>query len=214
MNYLCVLNESKMSANSKIKEDKIREQVIRTGQALFQKYGMQAITMEDFAEAIGKAKSSLYYYYKSKEEIWDAVMDIEIGEIVTAVEQAVAKANTIEQKVHAFCGTILKGLRKKRALYSIAHGENKKFKRDRSTSSIRRNFVKQESELFNHILSEGIKKGELRPMKKKEQDILVFVLLSGLKGLEKEMVLEKDYDLEPAVKILSNMIIHGLKTKE
>jgi hypothetical protein len=74
--------------------------------------------------------------------------------------------------------------------------------------------VKQESELFNHILSEGIKKGELRPMKKKEQDILVFVLLSGLKGLEKEMVLEKDYGLEPAVKILSNMIIHGLKTRE
>ena len=194
------------------KEDIIREKIISTAKKLFQKYGMQQVTMEDVAEAAGKAKSSLYYYYKSKEEIWDAVMDIEISEIVDDIARAVAQAKSVEQKIHAFCGTMLLSLRKKRALYNIAYGSGEVVKRHVFTRGIRRRFVARESVLFNEILLEGIAKGELKPMKVKEQEILVFVLLSGLKGLEKEMVLEKDYDLQPAIKAFSHIIIHGLKT--
>ena len=193
------------------KEEITRIKIVQTAQKLFQRDGLQGVTMEDVAAAVGKAKSSLYYYYKSKEEIWDAVMDIEIGEIVSDIANAVDHALTIEQKIHAFCGTMLKSLRKKRALYNIAYGTNEAVKRNKSTGSIRRRFVKQESILFKEILAEGIEKGVLKPMKLKEQEILVFVLLSGLKGLEKEIGLEKDYDLEPAIKALSHMIIYGLK---
>jgi len=193
------------------KEEITRIKIIQTAQKLFQSDGLQGVTMEDVAAAAGKAKSSLYYYYKSKEEIWDAVMDIEIGEIVSDIANAVDHALTIEQKIHAFCGTMLKSLRKKRALYNIAYGTNEAVKRNKSTGSIRRRFVKQENVLFKEILAEGIEKGVLKPMKLKEQEILVFVLLSGLKGLEKEIGLEKDYDLEPAIKALSHMIIYGLK---
>ncbi len=193
------------------KEEITRTRIIQTAKKLFQRDGLQNVRMEDVAEAAGKAKSSLYYYYKSKEEIWDAVMDIEIGEIVSDIANAVGHAQTVEQKIHAFCGTMLKSLRKKRALYNIAYGTNEVVKRNKSTGGIRRRFVKQESVVFREILAEGIEKGELKPMKSKEQEILVFVLLSGLKGLEKEMVLEKDYNLEPAIKALSHMIIYGLK---
>jgi AcrR family transcriptional regulator len=200
-----------MSSGVLVKEEIIQQQVIRAAQQLFQKYGLHNVTMEDLAEAVGKAKSSLYYYYKSKEEIWDAVMDIEIGEIISETATAVAHARTVEKKIQAYCGNIIKGLRKKRALYHIAYGGSEPVKKRKSTSGIRRRFVKQESLLLNEILNEGIEKGELKPLRPKDQEVLVFVLLSGLMGLEKEMVLEKGYDLEPAIQTLSHTILHGLK---
>ena len=200
-----------ISPNPSTREKIIRKQIICTAQKLFQKNGLHSVTMHDVAEAMGKAKSSLYYYYKSKEEIWDAVMDVEISEILDDIAYSVEKVHTAEQKINAFCGTMLISLRKRRALYNIAYGPDKTVKRDKSTRGIRRRFVQQESVLFNQILNEGIKKGEIRPMNPKEQEILVFVLLSGLKGLEKETVLEEDYNLEPAIHTLSHMIIYGLK---
>jgi len=200
-----------MTTTSQQKEEKTRELIIKTAQQLFQRDGLHEVTMEGIAEATGKAKSSLYYYYRSKEEIWDSVMDIEINEIVTDISQAVNKSRTTEEKIRAFCGTMVKSLRKKRTLYNIAYGGNIVVKRNRSTGGIRKRFVQRESVLFNEILLEGIKNGELRPLNAKDQEIMVFVLLSGLKGLEKEMVLEKDYNLDPAINALSHMIINGLK---
>lgn len=194
-----------------VKEEIIQQQVVRAAQQLFQKHGLHNVTMEDLAEAVGKAKSSLYYYYKSKEEIWDAVMDIEIGEIIAETAAAVSQARTVEKKIHAYCGNIIKGLRKKRALYHIAYGGNEPVKKRKSTSGIRRRFMKQESLLLREILHEGIEKGELRPLNVKDQEVLVFVLLSGMMGMEKEMVMEKGYDLEPAIHTLSHTILHGLK---
>jgi AcrR family transcriptional regulator len=200
-----------MSSGVPVKEEIIQKQVVRAAQQLFQKQGLLNVTMEDLAEAIGKAKSSLYYYYKSKEEIWDAVMDIEIGEIITETAEAVTQARSIEKKIQAYCGNIIKGLRKKRALYHIAYGGNDAAKKRKSVSGIRRRFVKQESLLLNEILNEGIEKGELKSLRPKDQEVLVFVLLSGLMGLEKEMVLEKGFDLDSAINSLSHTILHGLK---
>jgi len=200
-----------MSSTSIIKEDIIKEQILRTSQKLFQRDGLHEVTMEDVANAVGKAKSSLYYYYKSKEEIWNAVMDIEIAEIHADIAKSVGKETTIEQKIYAFCLTMVKSLRKKRALYHIAYGNNESGRKDKYTYPIRRRFVKVESVLLNEILTVGISNGELRKIEKKDQDVLVFVLLSGLKGLEKEMVIENDQNLEPAIKTLSHIIINGLK---
>ena len=54
--------------------------------------------MDDVAKAIGKGRSSLYYYYKSKDEIFDAVMQIEIGDLVGAIAIAVNNVETVERK--------------------------------------------------------------------------------------------------------------------
>ena len=55
-----------MSKDPGIKDDLFQEQVIRAAQKLFQQHGMYKVTMDDVAKAVGKGRSSLYYYYKSK----------------------------------------------------------------------------------------------------------------------------------------------------
>lgn len=164
--------------------------------------------MDDVARAVGRGRSSLYYYYKNKEEVWDAVINIELLEVLGEMAKAVEQASSTEGKIRAFCATKIKMMRKKRALYHITTNTPVRDNREER----RRQYLKRESVLLNQILADGMRSGELKPLDKKAQDVLVFVLLSGLHGLQKEMDAEKDHNIEPAVNTLSHMIIHGLKT--
>jgi AcrR family transcriptional regulator len=203
-----------MSNNPSIKDDAFQEQVIRAAQKLFQQHGMYKVTMDDVAKAVGKGRSSLYYYYKSKEEILDAVMDVEISEILSWITEAVDKETTVEGKICAFCTAKLQALQKRKALYNTVDREkdtDELVYRAKTAYAIRRRYMKQEGALLGQILIFGMNKGELRRLNQKDQEVMIFVLLNGLTGLVKEMVFEKDENLEPAIKTLSHMIVHGLK---
>jgi AcrR family transcriptional regulator len=193
------------------KEDALRESVIVAAQRLFQQYGLAKVTLEDIAKAIGKGKSTLYYYYKSKEEIFTAVMDREIGEVMVQMAKAVEAATTAEEKLCVFSLTKLQALRKKIALYGIVCKEvtgQAEF-----TYAMRQRYMKRESVLLRGILRFGIETGELGKLSSQDVDSLVFVMLSGLHGMELEMIVSNDFDmLEPAVGILTRSLIHGLKS--
>ena len=51
------------------KDEIIKAKILEGADKLFQKYGLGKTTMEDIAKDAGKGKSTLYYYFKSKEEI-------------------------------------------------------------------------------------------------------------------------------------------------
>src|ERR1700744_258335 len=103
---------------SYIKEDVIQEQILQAAKRLFQVHGLHKVTMDDVAKAVGKGRSSLYYYYKSKDEILDAVTSAEIRNMLTAITQAVNKAPNFEQKLYAFFTTKLNILREKGSFYN------------------------------------------------------------------------------------------------
>jgi AcrR family transcriptional regulator len=171
--------------------------------------------MDDVARAIGKGRSSLYYYYKSKDEIFDAVMDIEIGQMLTAMSVAVDKANTVEQKINAFCVTKLQVLREKRAFFKTLDVgmDADALSHFNKTKIIHHNLIiKRESALLQQLLTDGIKKGEVRPMPPEELDTLIFVLLSSLRGIKREMEMQDDFsNIEPLIKTFTEMVMRGVK---
>ena len=83
-----VLLFSYMSSITATKEDLMQQQILTAAKELFRVYGLAKVTMDDVAKAIGKGRSSLYYYYKSKDEIFDAVVNAAINDMITAMEKA------------------------------------------------------------------------------------------------------------------------------
>src|SRR6202012_3830902 len=102
-----------------VKDIFVQQQILDAAKKLFQAHGLHKVTMDDVAKAIGKGRSSLYYYYKSKDEIFDAVMDIEISEMIAAIARAVEKAPDVEQKLNAFCIAKLGVIREKRGFFNV-----------------------------------------------------------------------------------------------
>ncbi len=76
----------------------IRHSIMDASRDLFARFGYKKTTMEDIAMALRKGKSSLYYYFKNKEEIFQAVIDMEsemlfnrLKEVVNSKKDAAAK---------------------------------------------------------------------------------------------------------------------------
>ena len=203
-----------MSVSNPIKEDITQTQILQAAKQLFQVYGLHKVTMDDVAKAIGKGRSSLYYYYKSKDEIFDAVMDLEIKEMMAAVSHATNQVNTLGEKINAFCVTKLNMLREKKSVYSafeVGMDADAISQFNKTKVIHHRIIMKLEGDVLGRILTDATNKGEIHAMEKDKKDILIFVLLSSLRGLKREMMMEENFEwIEPAARTLTNMVINGL----
>lgn len=192
------------------KDELIRDDILREAQKLFQQFGLRKTTMEDIARSMGKGKSTLYYYYCSKEEIFDAVILREMDDVFDMVKQSVAKALTAEEKLKAFALTKIKALQKKSNLYKIVRGEIQE--NMRCQKHLYNAYDQQETRLMKDILSFGITNREFASALKKELDILPSVIVSSLRGLERDMFIGNKYNrMEPRMETVIGILIRGLK---
>jgi len=204
-----------MLTGEQTKEEIIVEQILQAAKQLFQVHGFRKVTMDDVAKVIGKGRSSLYYYYKSKEEILDAVMDVEIDEMLGAMAKEIDKAINTEGKLYAFFATKLRVLRERRGFYSMMDAgmdADEMSNLNKAKHTLHRRIMKKESLLLHQILDKGIEIGELGTMNEKEKEGVVFVFLTAVRGLKQEMVIENDFSgIDEATGALTRMVIHGLK---
>src|SRR4249919_2369399 len=105
------------------RDETIKEEILAAAQRLFQQFGIRKTTMEDIAKNICKGKSTLYYYYCSKEEIFDAVVHKEMEEVCSKTRQAVELAATAEAKLKAYSITKMQTLRRMSNLYHMVRLE-------------------------------------------------------------------------------------------
>lgn len=192
------------------KDDIIKEDILKEAQKLFQHFGLKKTTMEDIARGMGKGKSTLYYYYCSKEEIFDAVVLKEMDEVFDCVKQAVGKAVSAEEKLKAFSLTKIKAVEKRINLYKLVNGEMRE--NMRCMKHLHAQYDTQETKLLKEILTFGVMNGEFTKLIIKELDILPSVIVSSLRGLERDMFIENKYvELESRMESIISIMIRGLK---
>jgi AcrR family transcriptional regulator len=141
-----------------VKDELIKEEILQSVQQLFQQYGLKKTTMEDIAKAMGKGKSTLYYYFCSKEEIFDAVIFREMIEVFNTTKLAVENAISAEDKLKTFTMSKIVALKQKINLYKIVSvdiiGNGHRIKH------LHQEFIAQEVTLVTNILQFGINNGE------------------------------------------------------
>ena len=81
-----------------VQKDEVRSRIISVASKIFIRFGYRKTTMEEIAIATRKGKSSIYYYFKSKEDIFRAVVEKEAEELKIDLADAVDKVeDPIEQ---------------------------------------------------------------------------------------------------------------------
>ncbi|TXB53263.1 TetR/AcrR family transcriptional regulator, partial [Phaeodactylibacter luteus] len=102
-----------------VDEEKVKSEIIETARGLIQQFGIQKVTMQDIAKAAGKGKSTLYYYFKKKEEILDAVLDEEMNEFYLKFKKAVEKETDFHAKLKTYIVTKIKTVESKVKAYAF-----------------------------------------------------------------------------------------------
>ncbi len=205
--------ESKISMSQTLhmtKDEAIRTEVLKAARALFQRFGLFKTTMEDIAKAAGKGKSTLYYYYASKDEIFDAVISEDMEEVMTVVNLAVEKANSAEEKLKAFTSHRIKLLTQKAALYSIVFGEISE--NPNLIKKLKKSYESRELEALKAILSYGIETKEFKKIEDGDLDDLAYVMLCAFRGIE--MGLFEDNRIKKIgdrLEIILDLLANGFK---
>lgn len=195
-------------------DDILPEQILQAALQLYLKHGLRKVTMDDVAKVIGKSRSVLYYYYKNRDEIFDAVMEMLIGNVADEIIEAVDKAGTTQDKIRAFGLVKIKVSEEKREVFAAMESGMNADEISRYTKTINGihiKLMKAESDLLKSVFSEGVKKGEIRQLKPKEQDTLIFILLSGIRGIRREMRNHEDFsNLKPTIDVFTAMVMKWL----
>jgi AcrR family transcriptional regulator len=175
----------------KTKDEILKEKILDGADKLFQKYGLDKTTMEEIAREAGKGKSTLYYYFKSKEEIFDAIIQREKNEFFSYIQEEVSKAPTAVEKLKVFVTIRFKRLKEITNLYNIMITE---VRAALSFDTIckpnyRKQYDQKEADIVKSILQYGIVTGEFRVFTESEMDMMVFVFMSSQNGLEMDLII-------------------------
>lgn len=182
--------------------------VVEAGRHVFAKYGFRKTTMDEIAKATHLAKSSIYHYFRSKEDIFQAILEQEIQTALAEVQQAVAAASTPQDKLRAYFRQRLQTMQQATNFYSAVLDEY--IEHFAFIEKLRKSFDVREMEIVRAILEEGVRSGEFTIA---SMDAALTALQAALRGIEFYfMIVEKKLDriaeiLEPVMNLLFNGIV-------
>ncbi len=134
-------------------QDSVRNAILKSARDLFSRFGYRKTTMEDIAQALRKGKSSLYYYFKNKEEIFQAVIELESELLERRLRDVVASEYSPRQKFHDYVIVRMETLREltnyQRAMRDEAYGDY------HFLDDIRERSDTAEQEMLRAIMEEG-----------------------------------------------------------
>jgi len=195
-----------------IKEEIIRGEIVDAASKLFQQYGLFKTTMEDIAKAAGKGKSTLYYYFINKDEVFEAVVTKEVSEVQAIVLQAVQEGKSAQEKLRIYAATNFTELRKKAIFFKMVSGELQgNITQLQIMYKMRSKFDSNEVEFLKSILLFGIDSGEFAAIKEEDADLLAHTLVSAFRGIEVDLFIDNQLTgLEQRLDMASGILIRGL----
>ena len=136
---------------------KTRAKLVDVARQLFAKKGVEDTTMNDIAVASRKGRRTLYTYFKSKEQIYMAVVESELEMLSDRLKEAAGKTMSPDKKILELIMTHLDTI--KMVVYRNGTLRASFFRDIWRVEAVRKHFDQNEIVLFRRILEEGKMQG-------------------------------------------------------
>jgi len=136
---------------------KTRAKLVDVARQLFAKMGVENTTMNDIAIASKKGRRTLYTYFKSKEDIYLAVVESELEILSDMMKQVAEKHVSPDEKIIEMIYTRLEAV--KEVVYRNGTLRANFFRDIWKVEKVRKRFDAKEIQLFRTVLQEGKDKG-------------------------------------------------------
>ena len=158
---------------------KTREKLIEIARQLFAHKGVENTTMNDIASASEKGRRTIYTYFRSKRDIYNAVVKSESDKIIERLNAVLDSQASPEQKLMDFIFTRFEATKE-----SVSRNGSLRagFFRDvRKVDRVKRTTTTSESAILKQILREGVSQGVF---KIRDTDQTANILIQMLQGLD------------------------------
>ena len=158
---------------------KTRQKLVDVARQLFAKNGIANTTMNDIAVSSGKGRRTLYTYFKSKDDIYYAVIESELERLSDKLDEVAARKMRPQDKIIELIYTHLNMIRE-----TVVRNGNLRaefFRNIWMVEKVRKNFDEDELELFRKIYKEAKEDGEFDI---EDVDLVADITHYCIKGLE------------------------------
>ncbi len=139
---------------------KTKAKLVDVARQLFAKTGVENTTMNDIALASKKGRRTLYTYFKSKEDIYMAVVESELDILLETMRRVAGKNSSPDEKILELIYTRLDVV--KEVVYRNGTLRAYFFRDIWRVEKVRKRFDEKEVLLFKDVLREGAEKGVFR----------------------------------------------------
>lgn len=186
-----------------------KETILNQALAIFSRLGFHKTTMADIANASNRGRRTIYTYFKSKEEVFEAVVEREIDKVLILIHQKLKQSVAADEKLLIYFQTRLKSiieLTRYHEALRIAYQNNYQL-----VERIREKLDKEEKVILKKVIEEGIQQGQFV-----SDDIKIVVdnLSVMIRGIEFILINEDNEQLSDVqIQSMRDLVLNGLRTR-
>lgn len=191
---------------------KTKVKLVDVARQLFAKMGVENTTMNDIALASKKGRRTLYTYFKSKDEIYMAVVESELDMLSDMMQKVAEKKISPDEKILELIYTRLDAV--KQVVYRNGTLRANFFRDIWRVEKVRKKFDAKEITLFRSVLAEGKEKGVFAI---DDVDMTAELIHYCVKGIEVPYIrghIGRDLTLETRKRYVANIVFSALRRKE
>jgi AcrR family transcriptional regulator len=192
-----------------INKEAFRNKIIITAGQIFSRYGFKKTTMEEIARALKMGKSSIYYYFRSKEEIFEAVVRNEANMLRNELTRSIKSVDSPIDKMRNYVFVRMKAFEKLSNYYNAIFDKN--LDHFDFIEKIRTRYDREELAILRLILYLGAQK---KVFNIKNSEYTALAVQTTLKGLEVPLFwMKKEVNIESRLEMILDVLFNGILTK-
>lgn len=193
-------------------EPGVREEILATVRSVVQRYGFRKTTMDDIARAMGRERSSLYYYFPGRDELIRAFIDSELTEMAQTVRAEVARQKDASGRMRTYVVSRLDQVAARLSVYGETVPQRRVGPDIYKLTERRQAFDENEQRFFADLVMDGIRDGQLRRLSEVEVLLFTRFAFAAIRGIELELVLDplRTTDLKTQVQVALDIMFRGL----
>jgi AcrR family transcriptional regulator len=145
----------------RLKAPQRREQLIAVATRLFAKHGFDATTTASIAEAAGVTEPILYRHFKSKQDLFIAIVRATSQQTLDEWEERIASVADPAKRIRAVAETVPEHIKRLSDAYHVLHGALSTSRDKKVHGVLREHYAKIEA-FFRKVVAEGQKTGVFR----------------------------------------------------
>jgi len=183
-----------------------RNTIVEKAREIFAHYGYRKTTMNEIAEGVGKGKSSLYYYFCSKEEVYRAVIEKEAETMKKKLLDAVSEEKDPVEKLRLYVVTRMEILHE---LVNFHQAINSEYLHNLDfIQKMRKRYDNEEVALLKSILQLG---AESETFRIEDVELTALAVATALKGLEIPLLAaHNDISIEHRIDRILQILFFGI----
>jgi AcrR family transcriptional regulator len=193
-----------------INKEEFRKKVIITAGQIFSHYGFRKTTMDEIARALKMGKSSIYYYFQSKEDIFEAVVLYEANILRNELTTAIKSVDSPVDKMRNYVFVRMKAFEKLSNYYNAIFDKN--LDHFDFVEHIREKYDREELAILRLILYDGARKKVFNVI---NSEYTALAVQTTMKGLEVPLFWKKKEDnIEVRLRAVLDVLFNGILNKK